>query len=120
MLQMRDAILKGAHPVNQEESIKFAAFQCQIQFGDHVASKHKSGFLEWEACDYYIAITVASPRFHTRNSFFHSVIIICVFLKFICMHLLVIVGVWWCANVFWCTLYLLEKYYSNVFQNMLL
>jgi len=45
-LQMRDAILKGAHPVNQEEAIKFAAFQCQIQFGDHVDSKHKSGFLE--------------------------------------------------------------------------
>lgn len=45
-LQMRDAILKGAHPVNQEEAIKFAAYQCQIQFGDHVDSKHKSGFLE--------------------------------------------------------------------------
>jgi len=45
-LQMRDAILKGAHPVNQEEAIKFAAYQCQIQFGDHVESKHKSGFIE--------------------------------------------------------------------------
>ena len=43
---MRDAILKGAHPVNVEEAIKFAGFQVQIQFGDHNASKHKPGFFE--------------------------------------------------------------------------
>jgi len=55
-LQMRDAILKGAHPVNQEEAIKFAAYQCQIQFGDHNASKHKSGFLEWELLSYKLHI----------------------------------------------------------------
>jgi hypothetical protein len=44
--QMRDAILKGAHPVNQDEAIQFAGYQAQIQFGDHNSSKHKPGFLE--------------------------------------------------------------------------
>jgi talin len=43
---MRDAIIKGAHPVTLEEAITFAAIQCQVQFGDHNESKHKSGFLE--------------------------------------------------------------------------
>ena len=45
--QMRDAIIKGAHPVTQDEALEFAGYQCQIQFGSHVESKHKSGFLEW-------------------------------------------------------------------------
>lgn len=44
--QTRDAILKGAHPVNQDEAVQFAGLQCQIQFGDHVETKHKPGFLE--------------------------------------------------------------------------
>ena len=45
-VQTRDAIHKGAHPVNMEEAMLFAGIQCQIQFGDHVESKHKTGFLE--------------------------------------------------------------------------
>lgn len=45
-LQTRDAILKGAHPITQDEAIQFAGIQCQIQFGDHNEQKHKSGFLE--------------------------------------------------------------------------
>ncbi len=46
IIQTRDAILKGAHPVSQEKALEFAGIQCQIQFGDHVESKHKPGFLE--------------------------------------------------------------------------
>ena len=46
VLQTRDAILKGAHPVTNDEALQFAGLQCQIQFGDHVESKHKPGFLE--------------------------------------------------------------------------
>lgn len=46
ILQSRDAILDGTHPVTQEEAIQFAGIQCQIQFGDHIENKHKSGFLE--------------------------------------------------------------------------
>ena len=45
--QSRDAILNGTHPVSMEEAIGFAGLQCQIQFGDHVESKHRPGFLEW-------------------------------------------------------------------------
>ncbi|XP_055955771.1 talin-2-like isoform X4 [Patella vulgata] len=45
-VQSRDAILNGTHPVSLEEAIKFGGIQCQIQFGDHVDSKHKSGFLD--------------------------------------------------------------------------
>jgi FERM central domain len=46
LLQTRDAILKGAHPINLDYAVQFAGIQCQIQFGDHVDSKHKPGFLE--------------------------------------------------------------------------
>ncbi|CAH1788698.1 unnamed protein product [Owenia fusiformis] len=45
-VQMRDAIINGAHPVTQDEAIQFAGFMCQIQYGDHVDHKHKPGFLE--------------------------------------------------------------------------
>ena len=45
-VQARDTILKGTNPVTQEDACKFAGIQCQIQYGDHVESKHKSGFLE--------------------------------------------------------------------------
>ena len=45
-MQTRDAILKGAHPVTEQQAYHFAALQCQIQFGDYVESKHRPGFLE--------------------------------------------------------------------------
>ncbi|ESO89699.1 hypothetical protein LOTGIDRAFT_218488 [Lottia gigantea] len=45
-VQSRDAILNGTHPVSLEEAIMFGGIQCQVQFGDHVDSKHKSGFLD--------------------------------------------------------------------------
>ncbi|XP_067653820.1 talin-1-like isoform X2 [Haliotis asinina] len=45
-VQSRDALLNGTHPVSQEEAIQFAGLQCQIQFGDHVDSKHRPGFLD--------------------------------------------------------------------------
>ncbi|XP_041355319.1 talin-2-like [Gigantopelta aegis] len=45
-VQSRDAILNGAHPVSQDEAIQFGGIQCQIQFGDHIESKHKPGFLD--------------------------------------------------------------------------
>ncbi|XP_060074093.1 talin-1-like isoform X2 [Ylistrum balloti] len=45
-VQSRDAILDGTHPVAQEEAIQFAGLQCQIQFGNHIENKHKSGFFE--------------------------------------------------------------------------
>ncbi|KAG0722917.1 Talin-2 [Chionoecetes opilio] len=45
-VQCRDAILDGTHPVILDNACRFAGIQCQIQFGDHVESKHKSGFLD--------------------------------------------------------------------------
>ncbi|XP_042904301.1 talin-2 isoform X1 [Parasteatoda tepidariorum] len=45
-VQARDAIIKGTHPVTIEQGAQFAGIQCQIQFGDHVETKHKSGFLD--------------------------------------------------------------------------
>lgn len=45
-VQCRDAILDGTHPVTLERACSFAGIQCQIQFGDHVDSKHKPGFLD--------------------------------------------------------------------------
>ncbi|KAK2151019.1 hypothetical protein LSH36_379g01035 [Paralvinella palmiformis] len=42
----RDAILKGAHPISQERAVEFGGIQCQIQFGDHAETKHKTGFLD--------------------------------------------------------------------------
>lgn len=44
--QARDDILNGSHPVSFDKACEFAGYQCQIQFGDHNESKHKSGFLE--------------------------------------------------------------------------
>jgi len=46
--QTRDAILKGAHPISMEYAVQFAGMQCQIQFSDHVETKHKPGFIEYE------------------------------------------------------------------------
>ncbi|GLV39682.1 rhea [Carabus blaptoides fortunei] len=45
-VQARDAIIDGTHPVTQEKACEFAGIQCHIQFGDHVETKHKPGFLE--------------------------------------------------------------------------
>ncbi|GFO36388.1 WD repeat-containing protein 3, partial [Plakobranchus ocellatus] len=42
----RDAILNGTHPVSMDEAIQFGGLQCQVQFGDHIESKHKPGFLD--------------------------------------------------------------------------
>uniref|UniRef100_A0A4W6FCP8 Talin 1 n=1 Tax=Lates calcarifer TaxID=8187 RepID=A0A4W6FCP8_LATCA len=42
----RDDILNGSHPVSFDKACEFAGYQCQIQFGDHNESKHKSGFLD--------------------------------------------------------------------------
>lgn len=44
--QARDDILNGSHPVSFDKACEFAGYQCQIQFGDHNESKHKTGFLE--------------------------------------------------------------------------
>uniref|UniRef100_A0A673A8R6 Talin-1 n=1 Tax=Sphaeramia orbicularis TaxID=375764 RepID=A0A673A8R6_9TELE len=45
-VQARDDILNGSHPVSFDKACEFAGYQCQIQFGDHNESKHKSGFLD--------------------------------------------------------------------------
>lgn len=42
-VQCRDAILKGSHPITEEEAIKFAALQCQIKNGDCVEQKKGTG-----------------------------------------------------------------------------
>ena len=39
-------ILDGKHPVPIDDCIQFAAYQVQIQFGDHKEDKHKPGILE--------------------------------------------------------------------------
>ena len=44
--QAKEAILNGTHPVRMEDAVQFAAFQCQVQFGDHRETTHKTGFLE--------------------------------------------------------------------------
>lgn len=46
-VQARDAIINGTHPITQDKACEFAGIQCQIQFGDHVENKHKTGFLEY-------------------------------------------------------------------------
>ncbi len=45
-VQCRDAILNGTHPINENEAVKFAAIQYQVNFGDHVELTHKNGCLE--------------------------------------------------------------------------
>ncbi|XP_069174235.1 talin-2 isoform X3 [Procambarus clarkii] len=45
-VQCRDAIIDGTHPVTLERACRFAGIQCQIQFGDYVEAKHKTGFLD--------------------------------------------------------------------------
>ncbi|XP_077996572.1 talin-1-like isoform X2 [Glandiceps talaboti] len=48
-IQCRDNILNGTHPCSLEEACQLAGSQCQIQFGDHVESKHKPGFLDMKS-----------------------------------------------------------------------
>uniref|UniRef100_T1J0N6 FERM domain-containing protein n=1 Tax=Strigamia maritima TaxID=126957 RepID=T1J0N6_STRMM len=45
-VQARDAILDGTHPVTFDNGCEFAGIQCHIQFGDHIETKHKQGFLD--------------------------------------------------------------------------
>ena len=44
--QAKEAILNGTHPVRQDDAVQFAAYQVQVQFGDHRETTHKPGFLE--------------------------------------------------------------------------
>jgi talin len=44
-VQSRDSIVNGMHPCTKDESVLFAALQCQVQFGNHDEAKHKEGFL---------------------------------------------------------------------------
>ena len=44
--QAKVDILDGKHPVPIDDCIQFAAYQVQIQFGDHKEDKHKPGILE--------------------------------------------------------------------------
>lgn len=46
ILQARDDILNGSHPVSFDKACEFGGIQAQIQFGPHIELKHKSGFLE--------------------------------------------------------------------------
>ena len=46
MLQCRNGILDGTHPVTYDEAMQFAGLQSQIQFGDYLESKHKPHLLE--------------------------------------------------------------------------
>ncbi|MED6273942.1 Talin-2, partial [Characodon lateralis] len=46
LLQARDDILNGSHPVSFDKACEFAGIQAQIQFGPHVEHKHKPGFLD--------------------------------------------------------------------------
>jgi len=73
-VQTRDAILKGAHPVDQEQATVFAGIQCQIQFGDHVESKHKPGFLDTK--DFlpkeYMKIKGIEKRIFTEHNKYHG------------------------------------------------
>jgi talin len=73
-VQTRDAILKGAHPVDQEQATVFAGIQCQIQFGDHVESKHRPGFLDTK--DFlpkeYMKIKGIEKRIFTEHNKYHG------------------------------------------------
>ncbi|XP_070547100.1 talin-1-like isoform X3 [Ptychodera flava] len=45
-IQCRDNILNGTHPCSLDEACQLAGTQCQIQYGEHIESKHKPGFLD--------------------------------------------------------------------------
>ena len=38
--------MDGTPPCTNKEAIKFAALQCQVQFGNHDKTKHKPSFLQ--------------------------------------------------------------------------
>jgi talin len=44
--QAKEAILNATHPVRQDDAVQFAAYQVQVQFGDHRETTHKLGFLD--------------------------------------------------------------------------
>lgn len=62
--QCRDGVLEGAHPVARDEAFTLAGLQCQIQFGDYVETKHRSGFLEY-------AVETSWPHLSKRHQFYH-------------------------------------------------
>merc|ERR1711953_1364333 len=41
-----DANIDSRDPIRMEDAVQFAAFQCQVQFGDHRETTHKTGFLD--------------------------------------------------------------------------
>jgi len=45
-VEMRDAILKGAHPVTENLATQLAGLQTHIQFGNHDETKHKPPLLD--------------------------------------------------------------------------
>ena len=54
-IKTRRAIIGGIYPCTCDEASQFAALQCQIQYGNHNETKHKSGFLvleEYLPCEY--------------------------------------------------------------------
>ena len=66
--QSRDAILNGTHPVTQDEAVQFGGIQCQIQFGDHVETKHKPGFLEWVFLHNFLTNFISINNFRVQLS----------------------------------------------------
>jgi len=44
--QAKESILNATHPVRQDDAVQFAAYQVQVQFGDHRETTHKLGFLD--------------------------------------------------------------------------
>ncbi|UYV64796.1 TLN1 [Cordylochernes scorpioides] len=45
-VQARDAIINGTHPVTVDQACQFAGLQCQIQYGEHIETKHRAGFID--------------------------------------------------------------------------
>ena len=45
-VQLRDTVVNGSLLCTRDESIKLAALDCQIQYGNHDETRHKSGFLD--------------------------------------------------------------------------
>jgi talin len=73
-VQCRDGVMDGSHPVSKEEAFFLAGLQCQIQFGDHVDTKHKYGFLDLREFlpKEYIKSRDAEKRVLQVSSFFVS------------------------------------------------
>ena len=45
-VQLRDTVVNGSLLCTRDESIKLAALDCQIQYGNHDETRHKSGYLD--------------------------------------------------------------------------